>query len=62
MTKQATNQAAKYFPYGTKHSNIGKLIEIVCFNTNRTSNKKRNIMGLGMNEEEKQDIDKTQLN
>ena len=54
MTKQAINQAAKYFAYGTKHSNIGKWIEIFCFNTHKTSNNKRNIMRLGMNEEKKQ--------
>ena len=51
MTKQATNQAAKYFAYGTKHSNIGKWIEIFCFNTHKTSNNKRNMMRLRMKED-----------
>ena len=60
MTKQATNQA--YFAYGMKYSNIGleeeekNILQYI-----QDKKQEKNIIRLGMNEEMRQDINKTQL-
>jgi hypothetical protein len=56
MTKRKNNYICAFFVNGTKHSNIGILIEFLSFSTYRTKKQESNIMRIGMNEEMKLDI------